>query len=71
MRTTGANLMQAVRLHEYGDPVVLPYEDLQVPVPAGFGQVGIRSRRRRTSMNSGWQQRLNVLATGHRPRCGV
>ena len=33
--------MKAVRFHEYGDPDVLRYEDVQVPVP-GPGEVRIR-----------------------------
>ncbi|MGW4115998.1 NADP-dependent oxidoreductase [Actinosynnema sp. NPDC004786] len=33
--------MKAVRFHEYGDPDVLRYEDVEVPVP-GAGQVRVR-----------------------------
>src|SRR3954469_5730967 len=33
--------MKAVRFHEYGDPDVLRYEDVEQPVP-GAGQVRIR-----------------------------
>ena len=33
--------MKAVRFHEYGDPSVLRYEDVEQPVP-GAGQVLIR-----------------------------
>jgi NADPH:quinone reductase-like Zn-dependent oxidoreductase len=33
--------MKAVRFHEYGDPDVLRYEDVDLPVP-GAGQVRIR-----------------------------
>ena len=44
--------MKAVRFHEYGDPDVLRYEDVDEPVP-GAGQVRVRvaattlQRRRR------------------------
>ncbi|AGP52291.1 NADP-dependent oxidoreductase [Streptomyces rapamycinicus] len=41
--------MKAVRFHEYGDPEVLRYEDLEQPVP-GPGQVRIRVAA--TSFNS-------------------
>jgi NADPH:quinone reductase-like Zn-dependent oxidoreductase len=33
--------MKAVRFHQYGDPVVLRYEDVDQPVP-GAGQVRVR-----------------------------
>ncbi|MEW2119610.1 hypothetical protein AB0945_31395 [Streptomyces sp. NPDC005474] len=33
--------MKAVRFHEYGDPSVLRYEDVEQPVP-GLGQVLVR-----------------------------
>ena len=33
--------MKAVRFHEYGDPDVLRYEDVEQPVP-GPGQVRVR-----------------------------
>jgi NADPH:quinone reductase-like Zn-dependent oxidoreductase len=38
---TKENPMKAVRFHEYGDPTVLRYEDVEQPVP-GPGQVLIR-----------------------------
>ncbi|MDH6589806.1 NADPH:quinone reductase-like Zn-dependent oxidoreductase [Streptomyces sp. SAI-133] len=41
--------MKAVRFHEYGDPGVLRYEDVELPVP-GAGQVRIRVAA--TSFNS-------------------
>uniref|UniRef100_UPI003F8D5B7C alcohol dehydrogenase catalytic domain-containing protein n=1 Tax=Amycolatopsis sp. CA-126428 TaxID=2073158 RepID=UPI003F8D5B7C len=41
--------MKAVRFHEYGDPGVLRYEDVELPVPAA-GQVRIRVAA--TSFNS-------------------
>src|SRR3954452_4402859 len=34
-------LMKAMRFHEYGDPSVLRYEDVEQPVP-GVGQVLLR-----------------------------
>jgi NADPH:quinone reductase-like Zn-dependent oxidoreductase len=41
--------MKAVRFHEYGDPGVLRYEDVELPVP-GAGQVRVRVAA--TSFNS-------------------
>lgn len=41
--------MKAVRFHDYGDPEVLRYEDVEVPVP-GAGQVRVRVAA--TSFNS-------------------
>lgn len=41
--------MKAVRFHEYGDPDVLRYEDVELPIP-GTGQVRIRVAA--TSFNS-------------------
>src|SRR3954452_15739469 len=41
MRVKVRTPMKAVRFHEYGDPSVLRYEDVERPVP-GAGQVLIR-----------------------------
>ena len=63
--------MKALRFHEYGDPDVLRYEDVQVPVP-GPGEVRISvASTAFIGMISGRQPRLNALAKGHRPPRGV
>ncbi|WP_410643894.1 NADP-dependent oxidoreductase [Amycolatopsis sp. lyj-346] len=49
--------MKAVRFHEYGDPGVLRYEDVDLPVP-GAGQVRIRVAG---------QVRIRVAATSFNP----
>ena len=44
--------MKAVRFHEYGDPDVLRYEDVEQPVP-GAGRSGSASPRRRSTRVDG------------------
>src|SRR3954465_2741671 len=41
LRARVSSQMKAMRFHEYGDPDVLRYEDVEQPVP-GAGQVRLR-----------------------------
>ena len=62
--------MKVVRFHEYGDPDVLRYEDVQVPVP-GPGEVRMRVASTAFVDDFGVAAASERVATGHRPARGV
>ena len=50
--------MKAVRFHEYGDPSVLRYEDVEQPVP-GAGQVLIQVAATRSTGSTATSARVS------------